>query len=125
MNEFESIQNENEVITLPRDYPTEIIEILRSNLTPKILRDKILDYHENDIASAMEQVSRDERKKLFSVLNTELLASVLEYSENRKRYLSELTIRRKIAVLSNFEPALVVEYQKSAAEPLTKNTVRG
>ena len=31
------------------DYTTEIVEILKSNLSPKALKDKIMDYHENDM----------------------------------------------------------------------------
>ena len=36
------------------DYTTEIVEILKSNLSPKALKDKIMDYHENDIAAAID-----------------------------------------------------------------------
>ncbi len=110
MNEINKIQNETDAATSPRDYASEIVNILRSDLTPKILRDKIAEYHESDIASAAEQVSLDERKKLFSVMNAEILASVLEYSEEIKLYLSELTLSRRIAVLAELEPAVVVEY---------------
>ena len=45
----------------PPDYTTEIVEILKSNLTPKALKDKIMDYHENDIAAAMEPLPRYRR----------------------------------------------------------------
>ncbi len=108
MSEMGNIQNEN-LTSLP-NYTAEIVEIIKSNFTPKILRDKILGYHENDIASAAEQIGREERKKLFSVLKTETLASVLEYSENRRLYLDELSVRRKATVLSSFEPSVLVEY---------------
>ena len=32
------------------DYKTEILMIIRSNASPKVLCDRLEDYHENDIA---------------------------------------------------------------------------
>lgn len=36
------------------DYKKEIIAIIRSTLTPKIIKEKIGEYHENDIAAAID-----------------------------------------------------------------------
>ncbi len=94
------------------DYKTEVVEILRSNLTPCIVRERILDYHEKDIAAAMELMSLDERKKLYSILSTETLASVIEYSEYITKYIDELGIRKKIDILSQIEAADAAEYLK-------------
>ena len=35
------------------DYDRELTELVRSNLSPKAFREKLLDYHENDIAAAL------------------------------------------------------------------------
>ncbi|WP_455528876.1 magnesium transporter [Huintestinicola sp.] len=94
------------------DYKAEIVEILRSNLTPRIVRERIADYHEKDIAAAMELLTSDERKKLYSVLSTEALASVIEYSEHITEYIDELGIRKKIDILSQIEVADAAEYLK-------------
>ncbi len=107
MNENE-IQLENAVNY--RNYAAEITEIIRGKATPKLIRERISDYHENDIASAADEMSRDERKKLISVLDDETLASVLEYSENMAEFINELPIRRKIAVLSSFDTSVTAEY---------------
>ena len=48
---------ENTVIATHRDYATEIADIIRSNLAPKLIREKLLDYHENDIAAALAPLS--------------------------------------------------------------------
>ncbi len=109
MNE-KNIQKGLSTVSIVPDYRTEIIRILKSSLAPRVMRDRVLDYHENDIASVMEELTKDERKRLYSVLNTEILASILEYSENRADYINELNIKRRIAVLNSFEPSIVVEY---------------
>ncbi|MBD5156038.1 MAG: magnesium transporter, partial [Butyrivibrio sp.] len=110
MNAKNSISDENSAITLLPDYKTEIIQILRSNFTPKLMRERILDYHENDIAAAMELMNKDERKRFYSILDTVTLADILEYSEQRNEYVGELSIRKRIDILSHFEISTAVEY---------------
>ena len=46
------------------DYRAEIAGLLRGDLTPKPLKERILSYHENDIAAALELLSREERRRL-------------------------------------------------------------
>ncbi len=91
------------------DYSGEIAAIVRSNLTPKRMRERVLDYHENDIALALEQLTRDERSRLYNVLDADSLAGILEYAEEPADYLRELSIRRQAAVLSRFESSEAVE----------------
>ena len=67
-----------------------IVETVRSNLTPKKLQEKILSYHENDIALALDSLSKEERSKLYKVLDPEALANILEYSEHIVDYIREL-----------------------------------
>ena len=92
------------------DYKNEIVEIIRSNLTPKLTREKISGYHENDIAAALELLKKDERSKLYSILDIQTLADVLEYSEERDVYIGELAIRRQVEVLEQLEISLTVDY---------------
>ena len=105
--------NENIVTGQHPDYKNEIAAIAKSNLTPKLMRDRILDYHENDIAAALDLLKREERRKLYSMLDTAVLSNVLEYSENRDIYIGELDIRRRIQVLSQLEITDAVEYLRS------------
>ena len=53
MTENKSTMTENAVITQHPDYRTEIADILRSNLTPRKMQERLLQYHENDIAAAL------------------------------------------------------------------------
>lgn len=70
----------------------KIVDILRSNLTPKLKQNRIMAYHENDIAAALEILTSDERCRLYHILDTATLANVLEYSENPTTYINELGI---------------------------------
>lgn len=112
MNAKKNITNETIVITQHPDYKAEIVEILRSKLTPRLMRERILAYHENDIAAALELLKKDERNKLYSILDTATLANILEYSGRLNEYISELSIRKRVKILSHLEAATSVEYLK-------------
>lgn len=110
MTENKSTMTETAVITQHPDYRTEIADILRSNLTPRKMQERLLQYHENDIAAALELLKKDERMRLYSILQTDMLASVLEYSGMLGEYLGELSIRKRVEILSRVEPGTAVEY---------------
>ena len=110
MTENKSTMTETDVITQHPDYRTEIADILRSNLTPRKMQERLLQYHENDIAAALELLKKDERMRLYSILQTDTLASVLEYAGLLEEYMGELSIRKRVEILSRVEPGTAVEY---------------
>lgn len=110
MNERNDVPSENIEGAQHPDYAAEICRIFRNKLTPKLMRERILAYHENDIAGALELLNKEERNRLYSILDTKTLAGVLEYSEQLCKYMGELGIRKRIAVLSQLETATTVEY---------------
>jgi len=101
--------NGNILTTQQHDYKMEIAEILRSNLIPKLKQERILMYHENDIAATLELLSEEERSKLYHILNTDTLANVFEYSRNLNKYINELSIRKKVDILLRFEITTIIE----------------
>ncbi len=103
----------NIVIAQRRDYKTEIAEIIRSPITPQLMLGRILDYHEHDIADALELLDKDERRRLYSLLDTEILSDVLEYSDNLYEYISELDLNKKVEVLNRFEVTTAVDYLRN------------
>lgn len=92
------------------DYKAEIVEILRSNRIPSAMREQILAYHEKDIAAALELLKKEERSKLYRILDTATLADVLEYSGRLNEYFRELSIRKQVSILSQQEPATAVSF---------------
>ena len=98
MNEKLNLTNETLVAAQHPDYKAEIAQILRSTLTPKPMKERVLAYHENDIAAAMELLSREERSRLYNILEAKTLATILEYSGRLDEYIRELTIRKQVDV---------------------------
>ena len=71
------MENRKERIKQHPDYQQELIGIIRSNLPPKALKEKLLDYHENDIAAVLELLSKDERMKIYNILDPAALSDIL------------------------------------------------
>lgn len=89
--------------TSPTGYSLEIAELIRSNLTPKRMQEKLFSYHENDIAASLELLTKNERTKLYQILDSETLADILEYSDHLAEYVQELSVRKKVDVFSRME----------------------
>ena len=112
--------NENETKDMAvqvRDYQTELEQIMRSNVSPRVLKDRISDYHENDIASSFEVLTRDERERLYRILDAEQLSDIFEYLDNAEIYFEELNARKKVEVLSCMEVDQAAALLKRLAKP--------
>ena len=117
------MENKIEILQLRHpDYDRELTELVRSNLSPKAFREKLLDYHENDIAAALETLTLSERQRIYHALDAAELSAVLEYAEPMTAYLNELSLRRRVNVLSRMDADAAVDYLKTL-ESSEKNTL--
>ena len=82
------------------NYVEELLEILRGSLAADELQDQISDYHESDIADALEQLTEEERRRLYPLLGPEWIAEIFTYIEDPDEYLKELDLGQAAQVLS-------------------------
>ena len=66
-NEKKRLDSVSEIPERP-DYEKELEEIIRSNMSDTEIREKLSDYHENDIADVLENLTERERKRLYRML---------------------------------------------------------
>ena len=94
-----------------QDYRAETLGIVRSNASPGIMRNKLEDYHENDLADVFPDLSVAERRKLCRILNLDMLADIFEYIDEKQaaEYLDEMDVRKAAAILSRMETDAVVD----------------
>lgn len=112
----------NQEQMLHPDYSQELRSILRSNTTPKAFQQQLSAYHENDIAAALEQLTPQERKQVFQMLNIDTLAEVLPYVDAEDHFLGELSLRKRVDVLGKMDADLAVDYLK-LLDSNEKNTI--
>ena len=93
------------------DYGSEIIGIIRGNLSPKVMQSRLEDYHGNDIAQVMEHLTPADRRKLYRVCTVEMLADVFEYIDEDSAgvYLEAMDIQKAAGVLSELETDTAVD----------------
>lgn len=97
-----------------RIFYEEIVSIIRENISPLAMKEKLMQYHENDIALSLPELNEKERELLFSLLDNETLSSVIEYSdENRNKYLEEIGVKRRIKILEKIETDYASSYLSS------------
>ena len=60
----------------------EILELIRQSTDPAALADRLTDYHDYDIAQALEQLTPEERLGLFLPLGALRLAEILPYGDS-------------------------------------------
>ncbi len=86
------------------EHMEEILSIVRSGASPLALRQRLEDYHENDIASVLPELQPPQRKKLYRVLNPEFLAEVFTYLDQEAgRFLAEMDVTRAVEVISRMD----------------------
>ena len=108
-----------------KDYTVEILEIIRSNTSPGIMRNRLEDYHANDLAEVFPQLKVSERRKICRILDLDMLSDIFEHideqeaAEQKKpvedallvfsEYLDEMDIKKAAAILSAMETDAVVD----------------
>lgn len=98
--ETKKITQINDISCQLPDYQEELVRIMKGNVSPKMLKERISDYHENDIAATFEVLTREEREKLYRILDAGRLSDIFEYLEDGEKYFDELNIKKKVDVIS-------------------------
>jgi magnesium transporter len=93
------------------DYASEIMDIIRSNASPRLMCRELEDYHENDIADVLPQLTAAERKKLYRILDVTMLSGIFEYTEKDEvgPYLEEMDLKKASIVLSEMDADAAVD----------------
>lgn len=84
---------------MKRDYVLELKKILQSTLSDVEKKNRIIKYHDSDIADCLETLSKDERLKLYKILGKEILASVFSYFDDVNTYIDELTLEEAADII--------------------------
>ncbi len=82
------------------DYVKELLHIIRSTHSEEELLDRIMDFHENDIADALQELTSAERKRLYPVLGVQHLAEIFTYIDDPEEYFKEISPEKEAKILS-------------------------
>ncbi len=110
-NNIKNISLPGDDKTARPDYVHEISEIVKGGLSPKMIQERLDDYHEKDIAEALTLLDTVERVKLLRILDAESLANIFEYvpEEEAGKLLEEMDIKKAVALISELESDSAVD----------------
>lgn len=89
-NNEKEIRKEPEMMPEKPDYTKELEAIIKSDVSNAEIRKQLEDYHENDIADVLEELTLEERKKLYRILGKETVSEIFTYLEDVEVYINEL-----------------------------------
>lgn len=91
--------NEN----IQKNYVLELLELFRSEELPVNLLELLDEYHDSDIADAIEKLSEEERQKVYPAIGPERMAEIFAYLEDADEYLQEFSPKHAAAIIENMD----------------------
>lgn len=85
------------------DYEEELIAIIHGNHSPKMIREKLEDYHENDLAAVLERLTKEDRKKLYQILGVERVSELFPYLDDVEKYINELDAEKAADIIESMD----------------------
>lgn len=95
---------EHKDVSLPkRDFKSEIIDIIRSNMGADEIREAFQDYHDSDIADALEELTPEEREYIYDIIGDEEISDVFAYLDNVEEYIEELDAEQAADIIEEMD----------------------
>ncbi|MBR6737461.1 MAG: magnesium transporter [Clostridia bacterium] len=85
------------------DFTEELLSIIRGDLKVSELKDKLEEYHDNDIAEVIPLLEPIERKKLYKTLGDEAVSNIFAYLENVEDYIAELDDEKAADIIEEMD----------------------
>lgn len=101
--DMENQEEEKYEIPEKANYEEELIKIIRSDAPTEEKLERLDDYHENDIASALKFLNPEERRKLYSMLGVDKVSDIFSYIDDPADYIEELEPEIAAKILGNME----------------------
>ncbi|MDO4523346.1 MAG: magnesium transporter [Eubacteriales bacterium] len=86
------------------DFEKDILELLRSRRSPSVIRQELENFHANDIAAILPDLTAREQENLFHTLSLDRLAEVMEYAENAAQCMDGMNFKTAARILERMEP---------------------
>ena len=86
-----------------QNYTNELLQIIRSNETNEQKKEKLLNYHENDIAQVFPYLSKTERLALYKIIDSDTLSDIFSYLDEPSEYIDELSNDAAADIIENMD----------------------
>ena len=97
------MEEENMLSSVNKDFTEELLKIIRSNASDEEIREEFERYHENDIANALGDFTKEERLKLYRILGNEKVSEIFAYLDNVEEYIGELSGEKAADIIEEMD----------------------
>ena len=98
------LEEEKERIPERPDYEQELVEIIRSSASDEEIREELEGYHDNDIAGVLEELTPEERERLYRILGVEAVSEVFAYlEEDVEKFINEFDEEQAADILESMD----------------------
>lgn len=102
----------------------EILQIIKEKHTRKELTELLEEYHESDIADALEFLTKEERLKLYHSFSLDQMSEIFSYLDDVTEYLEEIEIRRAASIINNMDADDAVDVLETIDEEMSEKLVQ-
>ena len=113
--------NEKEI--LHEDHSKNIIDLLRRALSENAIPLELTNYHDNDIAAVLPQLTPDERRGLCRLFGNERFSDIFAYADNPDDYIEEMGIEQAAELLENMDADDAVDILDTIDDDLEEKIV--
>lgn len=93
---------EKEILTEP-NYIEELVALIRSGRARDYISEEIANYHDNDIAAALDELDESERRRLYQIIGVERVSEIFAYLDDVGKYLDELELKKAADIIENMD----------------------
>ncbi len=105
------------------DYISEIVELVHARKSSASLLEALESYHENDIAEALEFLTKEERIALYTALGIERVSEVFAYLEDATEYFEEIELEKAAEIIENMDSDDAVDILENMDEEIGEKLV--
>ena len=98
-----------------------IINIIGSGMTRTEIAAELGNYHDNDIAEALELMAAPSRKKLYSILGVRRMADIFTYVDDFSIYAGDMTVEQAASVLECMDADDAIDALESVKDESLQN----
>ena len=77
----------------------ELRELLLSNNSSDVIKEELSNYHYSDIVDVLEELTKEERLKIYEIIGEEETAELMAYYDDPEVYLKELSIDEAVDLI--------------------------
>lgn len=105
------------------DYISEIVALIHERSDTQNLLEALESYHENDIAEALELLSKEERIALYNALGIERVSEIFAYLEDASSYFEEIELEKVAEIIENMDSDDAVDILENMDEEIGEKLV--